>query len=299
MAAIPLGPGGTLETIRFEPSFQAGAGSARLLIPDALFPDIKGTLRVSSGPNPDAKVFGQTAMGLRATCTLRGNGFALGFKQVAFFQFHSAVYAGLKDNDGSIVESSTGLNFRHLLDCSPDANLRAPWAPFYLPRQVARSGVPITIEMIDQPVAKLRLQRRNSLRDRLNFLVSFSSRCSFLAFVVVERPDGKHQPIGGLEWTCVQDVGVRWRQGQPTVEGQSGGVDNRGRIDKLDAADPRLAILTDTGLRNDDTIVSRLNRAIIQANLRQLNGDYEVTESANYDVAVTPALRGRVEGSLA
>lgn len=43
--ATDLGGGSRLESLTVAPIFPGGNGSASLLIPDELFPDIKGSLR--------------------------------------------------------------------------------------------------------------------------------------------------------------------------------------------------------------------------------------------------------------
>jgi len=196
-----------------------GAGNVNLLIPDPIFTDIKGTLQYTSGPiaNPPFTV-GQTAMGATASGTVHGSHlFAVGFKQVALFRFRTVFYAGLKDSDGCIEETTTGMNFTNILDGATDQNLRAAAAPFYMPRQLVPNGQPFKIEMADQPGGRLRLQRRNQKRDRLNFLVALRSECGFLCYFVVERLDGSHQPIEGFRWHYHANVDVAWVKGQPTV----------------------------------------------------------------------------------
>jgi len=299
MADIALGSTGVLESLTLTPSFKNQAGRAELLIPDQRFPEIKGTVRVLSGPNAAARAFGDAAMGLRARCVIRGSGFAVGFKQVATLRFHVAHFAGLKDSDGSIVESSTGLNFLPLLDCAVDAQMRASTAPFYSGRQLAKSGVPLEFDMIDQPAAKLRLQRRNHKRDRLNFLVAFSSSCEFVTFVVVERPDGVHQVIRGHEWSCTQELAIRWKKGQPVIEQHTGGVRDGGGIGDLAAGDPRMKIMANAGLGDADTMVARMNTAIGTVSLGGRSGDYEVTEFPDYNPLLSGAMRGRIEGTMA
>src|SRR5437660_1669337 len=107
--AVDLGGGNRLESVTVTPSFPGGAGSSSLLIPDELFPDIKGSLRYSSGTNLNARTVGQTAMGATATGVIRGNNVVIGMKQVASLKFHTAFYAGLKDSDGCIEETITNL----------------------------------------------------------------------------------------------------------------------------------------------------------------------------------------------
>lgn len=299
MAGVPLGSTGVLESLTLTPSFKNQAGRAELLIPDQLFPEIKGTVRVLSGPNAAARNFGDAAMGLRARCVIRGQGFSVGFKQVATLRFHVAHFAGLKDSDGSIVESSTGLNFTPLLDCAVDAQMRAATAPFYSGRQLAKSGVPLEIEMIDQPAAKLRLQRRNQARDRLNFLVAFSSSCEFVTFVVVERPDGVHQIIRGHEWTCTQELAIRWNKGQPVIEQHAGGVRDGGGTGDLAPGDARMKIMGNPALGDSDTMVARMNTAIGTIALGGRSGDYALTEFPDYNPLLTAAMRGRIEGTMA
>ncbi len=292
--ATDLGGGSRLESLTVAPIFPGGNGSASLLIPDELFPDIKGSLRYSSGTNLNARTVGQTAMGARATGVIRGNNVVIGMKQVASFKFHSAFYAGLKDSDGCIEETTTGLNFQVLLDCSPNDSLQSPWAPFYLPRKIAPNGTPFTVEMPDQPAGRLRLQRRNAGRDRLNFLLAYRSQCDFLAYFVVERSDGRHQPIKGFKWHCNHDIDIAWSKGNPSVIRSNANVGFDEAVDNLQAGDRRFDILADARLTTADTIVTQFNRAMFAAQSRQPSGNYAITEFANYTANITADMQGRL-----
>jgi hypothetical protein len=88
-----LGQGLRIESLNITPSFPFGVGKATLKIPDSIFPDIKGTIQVSSGQNPTAISVGQTAMGATATFVPRGTGLEVGFKQIIFFKAQTALYA--------------------------------------------------------------------------------------------------------------------------------------------------------------------------------------------------------------
>jgi hypothetical protein len=294
MAVIDLGQGGQLDSLKVTPSFPGGIASATLLIPDRLFPDIKGSLRHSSGSNPDARTIGQTAMGATATGVVRGSGFAVGFKQLANFKFHSAFYIGIKDTDGCIEETSTGLNFRSFLDCSADENLQSPWAPFYLPQTVVGNGKDFSVDMPDQPGGRLRLQRRNSKRDRLNFLVAYRTKCEFLTYFVVARPDGTHLPIKGFSWQYTHDIDVAWSKGNPTVQSNVGGARLEAVIDNLKAGDSRFDLLANKGLTTADTMVTQFNRAMFAAQRREASADYSITEFDNYTENITPEMQRRV-----
>lgn len=294
MAAIDLGGGNRLESITVAPVFPSGNGSSSLLIPDPLFSDIKGSLRYSSGTNPDAKTVGQTAMGARATGVIRGNNVVVGMKQLAFFKFHTAFYAGLKDSDGCIEETSTGLNFQLLLDCATNDSLQSPWAPFYLPRKIAPNGSPFTVEMPDQPGGRLRLQRRNSKRDRLTFLVAYRSACEFLAYFVVERPDGSHLPIQGFQWHYNHEIDIAWSKGNPSIQRSQGGAAFDSAIDSLRSGDRRFDMLANTQLRTADTIVTKFNQAMFAAQRREPTANYSITEFENYTANITPDMQARI-----
>jgi hypothetical protein len=292
--ATDLGGGKLLESVTVTPSFPGGGGSASLLIPDQLFPDIKGSLRYSSGTNLNARTVGQTAMGATATGVIRGNNVVVGMKQVASFKFHTAFYAGLKDSDGCVEETTTGLNFQVLLDCSANDNLQSPWAPFYLPRQIAPNGSPFTVEMPDQPGGRLRLQRRNAGRDRLNFLLAYRSQCDFLAYFVVERSDGRHQPIKGFQWHYNHDIDIAWSKGSPSIIRSAASVAFDGAVDNLQAGDRRFDILANAQLATADTIVTKFNQAMFAAQRREPTGNYSITEFANYTPNITPDMQGRL-----
>jgi len=294
---IDLGQGGILDSVTVTPVFPAGAGAAQMVIPDERFPDIKGTLRYAAGANLDAKTFGATAMGATAKGTIKGPNFVIGFKQVASFKFHTAFYAGIKDSDGCIEESSTGLNFRNFIDCAANEVLASPQAPFYLPRTVAPNGAPFSINMFDQPGGRLKLQRRNKKRDRLNFLVAFRSRCSFLAYFVVEKRDGTHLPIKGFTWNHNHEIDVAWSKGQPTIARNNGGAQFESVVDNLKAGEARFDLLANRALTTADTIVTRFNRAMFAAQQGNENGDYSIAVFDNYTSNFTPDMLQRIENT--
>jgi hypothetical protein len=294
---IALGDGGSLESLTVTPVFPGGNGLASLVIPDNLFPDIKGSLRYSSGAKADAKTVGETAMGARAKGVINGANFVIGFKQVASFRFHTAFYAGIKDTDGSIEETSTGLNFRHFLDCATNENLQSPQAPFYLPKVVAPNGKEFNIEMPDQPAGKLRLQRRNSLKDRLNFLVAYRSHTEFLTYFVVEKKDLSHLPIKGFAWNYVHDIDVVWLKGQPSVQRNAGTAKFVSAVDSLTSGEARFDILANKSLTGADTIVTKFNSAMFAAQKKQPTSDYAITELPNYGTNLTPEMIRRIENT--
>jgi hypothetical protein len=266
-------------------------------VPDPLFNDIKGSLRYSSGANPQARTVGQTAMGATAALTIPGSNFAVGFKQVVFFRFHTLLYAGRKDTDGCIEETSTGLNFRFLLDCAANENLQSPWAPFYLPRRIASAGKRITIEMPDQPAGKARLQRRNVKRDRLNFLVAFRQSCRFVTSVVVENTKGAHVPLEGFEWSYTHEIDVSWASGEPAIARNTGQCRFDSRISDMRTTGAEFAILSNATLSGADTIVTKFNQGMFAASRGEASGDYAITPFDNYTENITPALQGLLPGA--
>ena len=293
MSEFALGRGFRIESLDIKPSFPSGVGRATLTIPDPLFPDIKGTIRVSSGMDPTARTVGATAMSATAGFIMRGSNCAVGFKQLAAFRFQTALYAGLKESDGSIDESSTGLNFRLFLDCSPRDDLTTPWAPFYLPPVFVRNGAPVSIDMPDQPGARYRLQRRNSLRDRLNFLISVRSRCEFVTFVVVQLPDGTHAPTEGFSWRYNHEVDLNWQNGTPSIARDTSHIGLDSRLPSLPAGDPRFGMLANARLGSTDTIVFKFNQAMRAAASGAATSDYEIREFAGYSDNVAATMKGR------
>ncbi len=292
MATHDLGGGVRVSDLQINPSFPGGAPSASLLVPDPLFNDIKGSLRYSAGTNPQAKTVGQTAMGATATLTIPGSNFAVGFKQVVFFRFHTLLYAGRKDSDGCIEETSTGLNFRFLLDCAASENLQSPWAPFYLPRKIAPTGRSTTIEMPDQPAGKARLQRRNDKRDRLNFLLAFRQSCRFVTCVVVENTKGAHVPLEGFEWSYSHEIDIAWTSGEPSIARNQGTCRFDSRIPDLKARRAELDLFADATLSGSDTIVTKFNQAMFTTLRGGSSGDYAITPFDNYTENITPQLQG-------
>jgi hypothetical protein len=210
----------------------------------------------------------------------------------------TALYAGVKDADGCIEDTSTGLNFRSFLDCSLRDEGQAPWAPFYLPRQLLRSGQEFTIEMPDQPAGRVRLQRRNQKRDRLNFLVSFTTSAEFLTFFAVERPDGTHALVRGFTWRSRHEFDINWEKGNPKILSSRGSTTFIEKVDSLSSGDPELAILTNAQLRRGDTLVAQFNFAMTQAKNGQPNSNYAINEFENYTSDITPQIRSRVENMV-
>ena len=298
MSDHDLGRGFRIESLNITPSFPSGFGKATLKVPDDVFPEIKGTIQVSSGQNATAKTVGQAAMGATATFVAKGTGLEVGFKQLIFFKFQTALYAGLKDSDGSIEESSTGLNSRFFLDCSVDQNLNAPWAPFYLPVNIVRSGPPISIDMPDQPSARFRLQRRNSLRDRLNFLLSVRTSSEFVTFVVVKLPDNRHVPLEGFSWKYSHDVELQWTKGNPVISRDSSSIRFDSKIVGLTAGDNRFDMFANASLGSSDTMVLQFNKAMFAAGRGQPTAGYEIKEFADNGPNISENLRSRLVGAF-
>lgn len=294
MSDHQLGGGAQVTSLQITPRFTGGVPSAKLIIPDNLFPDARGLLRHSSGPNPDANTISQMAMNATATMKFNRPNHSVGFKQVISFKFQTLLYAGRKDSDGCIEETSTGLNFRFILDCSADQNLQSPWAPFYLPRKLAPNGAQATIELGDQPGGKARLQRRNVNRDRLNFLVSFSASSDFDTCVVVELPTGEHVPLAGFSWTYSQQVDISWTTGDPVISRNTGSCQFVSKTDDMKSRKAQFDIFTNANLRTGDTMVSKFNTAMFAAQAGGTSGDYSITQFDNYTDNITMEMQGRL-----
>jgi hypothetical protein len=281
------------------PSFPFSTGTAKLIIPDPIFPQIKGSVNTLTGPNETATTLGQTAMGAAAKVVVQGaQTIPVGFKQVASFKFSTALYAGLKESDGSIEESSTGLNFTNLIDCATDSHFNSPQAPFYLPVNNVRGGAEVSIEMVDQPGGRWRLQRSNAKRDRVNFLIAGRRETTFLCYLVVVLPSGKHVPVEGFAWSDVQDVDINWRAGEPTIIRSSVGAKFNFRVLKLDSADTRFTLLSNPSLATPDTIVTKYNGAMFKAQAGQTNADYSIQQFDAYGPAVTEEMKQRANQSF-
>lgn len=289
MATLDLGLGGRLDSFDLSSTF-AGTGPSAALQFDGTG-DNRGYVRYAASANADATAMGQTAAGAKARGIISGANFIVGFKQIAFFSFQTALYAGLKDSDGSIVDTSTGLNGKQFIDCAVNENLQAPSAPFYLPRSVAPNGKPFEITMVDQPRGRVRMQRRNKKRDRLNFLISFATSCRFLTYFVVERPNGSHLPIKGFGWNYKQSIDLAWIDGKPKIQRNVGSVDNQGFLDNLRAGDSRFDMLANKDLRSADTLVTQFNQAMIAAQSGKISPNYEFSEFENYNDDVATEMK--------
>jgi hypothetical protein len=284
--------GGSSIQLDLTPSFPSRSGTATLRIPDPMFPQIKGTLRIQTGQS-NSTAFGQTAMGAKASFKILGNGqHQAGFKQLATLNHSTTFYAGLKQSDGSIEESSLELNNKTLLDCSPDSNLQSPWAPFYLPVAFVRNGSEVEVEMVDQPSQTKRLQRRNSVTDRVNFLLSTSTRTTFLTAFVVVLPSGKHIPIAAFVWKANEVAEISWTESQPAIVRTSVGVEFSEFVD-IQPGSRQFQMLSDAGLGTNDTIVARFNRAMLAAQSGRNSTDYSIREFENYTGLISLEMKDR------
>ncbi len=300
MRTYNLGDGASID-LEITPSLQSANGKAALRIPDPVFPEIKGTLR----PYPD-RPLGSTAptiMSASAELTLRASrsGYWIGFKQLAMLKGLTDLYAGFKDQDGSITQGSTDLNGTWFIDCEFDqvgTRLTAPGLPFYNPKVLVRSGTQVTISMQDEPGGGARrLQRRNTLRDRWNFLLTSGAAIDFVTFVVVERPDGKHIPVEGFAWTYRRDIDMSWRNGQPSIASDSGGASLDTKFVSIPTGDSREALLTNLTLKESDTIVFKINDAMTRAQRGPTTG-YEIKEDSNYTGEVTKEFQSRMNNQF-
>jgi hypothetical protein len=295
-----LGEGCTI-TLEIIPSFPFPTGVVTKVIPDPLFPQIKGSLTIQTGPNVPVDQLlahmlkvGEAAMGATAKLVITGPApqYQVGFKQVASFKFTTDFYVGLKESDGSIEEGSRQLNFTDFLDASIVVGATSS-APFYLAPSVVGNGREASLDMVDQPGGRRRLQRRNNQRDRVNYLVTSRSESDFLTFLVVVLPSGKHVPVEGLFWSATQNVDVGWKAGQPSVVRQNVGVQLKARGVELKASDPRFAILANPSLTNADTLPERYNKAMFAAQNGHATADYAIEEFPTYGPNVSEEMKDR------
>jgi hypothetical protein len=295
MRTYDLGDGASID-LEITPSLLTASGKAALRVPDPVFPEIKGTLR----PYPDRPMGSTTPTIMSATAefTLRSSrsGYWIGFKQLALVKGMTELYAGFKDQDGSIVQGSTDLNGTWMIDCEFDqvgSRLVATGLPFYNPKALVRPGVKISITMQDEPGGGARrLQLRNKSRDRWNFLLTSGSATDFITFVVVERPDGKHIPVEGFAWRYRRDIDMFWANGQPSIAQDSGGASLDGKFVNIPSGDIRQGLLTSLTLAESDTVVFKINAAILRA-LRGPTNGYTIEEHPNYTAEVSNELHSR------
>jgi hypothetical protein len=265
-------------------------------VPDPVFPEIKGTLR----PYPDRPLGSTTPtiMSAKAEFTLhasKGN-YWIGFKQLARLLGNTELYAGLKDQDGSTIQGSTDINWEWMIDCEFDqvgSRLTAVGLPFYNAKALVRPGNALTIEMQDQPGGGARrLQVRNKSRDRWNFLLTSGADTEFVTFIVVERPDGKHIPVEGFAWKYRRDIGMFWTNGTPSIASDNGGATLQTKFVNIPHGDSRESLLTSLTLKESDTVVFKMNDAMIKA-LRGPTSGFEIKEYDNYAHEISDEFKSR------
>jgi len=295
MKTYELGDGATID-LELTPSLLSASGKAGLRVPDPVFPEIKGTLR----PYPDRPLGSTTPtiMSAKAEFTLhasKGN-YWIGFKQLARLLGNTELYAGLKDQDGSTIQGSTDINWEWMIDCEFDqvgSRLTAVGLPFYNAKVLVRPGNAITIEMQDQPGGGARrLQVRNKSRDRWNFLLTSGADTEFVTFIVVERPDGKHIPVEGFAWKYRRDIGMFWTNGTPSIASDNGGATLQTKFVNIPHGDSRESLLTSLTLKESDTVVFKMNDAMIKA-LRGPTSGFEIKEYDNYAHEISDEFKSR------
>jgi len=295
MKTYDLGDGATID-LALTPSLLSASGKALLRVPDPIFPEIKGTLR----PYPD-RPLGSTAptiMSAKAEFTLHASkgDYWIGFKQLAMLLGNTDLYAGFKEQDGSTIQGTTDLNLEWMIDCEFDqvgSRLTAVGLPFYNPKALIRPGHAISIEMLDEPGGGARrLQVRNKSRDRWNFLLTSDSDTEFVTFVVVERPDGKHIPIEGFSWKYRRNVGMFWTNGTPSIASDNGGATLLTKFVNIPPGDRRYSLLTNLTLRESDTVVFKINDAIVKAQRGPAPG-FEIKEYDNYAHEISTEFKSR------
>ena len=292
-----LGNGVRVESLEITPTFLSIAGKGVLTLPDRLFPDIVGTL--SPFPTPPPGSTRPTSMSAKAAFVLRApQSLQVGFKQLVLGKGRGAMFAGFKNQDGSITEGTTDLDSKWTLDCSAafDMNvgrMTVPWAPFYAPTASVKPGLEASMDIGDEPGGgAVRLQRRNSLRDRWNFLLCFDQVAEFLTYLVVIRPDGKHAPVEGFTWRYQRTINMFWTHGRPKIQGDSGSASLIERGIQLKEGDQRLALLSNADLGANDTFVVKVNNAINAARKGSASG-YEIKEFNDYSHEVTSEMQSR------
>jgi len=292
-----IGNGVRVESLEIKPTFLPIAGKGNLTIPDRLFPDIMGTL--SPFPTPAPGSTRPTSMSAKAEFVLRApESLQVGFKQLVLAKGRGAIFAGFKNQDGSISEETTSLDYEWMLDCSAafdmgSGRISVPWAPFYSPTTAARPNGAVSIDIGDEPGGgAIRLQRRNSLRDRWNFLLSFYQIAEFLTYLVVVRLDGKHAPVEGFTWRYQRKIDMFWTNGRPSICGDSGSSSLIDNSIQLKEGDPRLGLLSNASLGASDTFLVKVNNAMSAARRGPAAG-YEIKEFQGYSFEVTTEMQSR------
>jgi len=162
-----------------------------------------------------------------------------GVKQIVVIKEYQALYAGLKDIDGSISLESSGFNNVGFLDISP-TSLNGLWdasnnstgtsvvayhAPFYSESpSLVRPGIEVELGIVDDPGGgSLRLELQNGATDRPNFLTRFKRSEEFVTALIAAKFDARgralfHTPLEGVRWRAQTFASTSWNGNTATLE---------------------------------------------------------------------------------
>ena len=209
--------------------------------------------------------------------------FMFGIKQICTPTDYQALYAGLKDIDGSISMESPGFDNNRFLDISPtvlrvlfDANnfstgaiASAPHAPFFseAPATV-RAGTEIELSIVDHPGNNTRLELQNGATDRPNFLDRVTKSEDFLTALVVVRFDAgrviSHTPVEAVRWRVKSFARIAWSGNDASIQGPLHQATKVADLPTISAGS-ELDILRDMSLTTADCLVQKYNDALFSA----------------------------------
>ena len=225
-----------------------------------------------------------TSIKFKFKTTGNNSAFMFGIKQISTPREFQALYAGLKDIDGSISLETKGLNDNHFLDITPasltvlfdarnsstGSTARAPHAPFFseLPMSV-HAGTEVELGIVDGPGETFRMELQNGATDRPNFLARVNTGSEFVTALVAAKFDGtgraiSHAPIEGVRWRVKTFANVTWNGNVPTLERP---VHESTKVEDLQtiSSDSEFDVLRNLSLTAADCIVQKFNDGLYSA----------------------------------
>lgn len=209
-----------------------------------------------------------------------------GFRQVGNVFFDTSLYAGRKNLDGSIVDSSTGLNRVWILDPGVrGSDSLAPHNPFAEEKTEIAPSVAKTVGAIDQPSSSALLRRKNSVTHVINYLFKMRRHNEFLTALYVEDTTGGRlvpRALEGVRWRYEVDLAIHWKAAVAAKATGSNAITSLERlldISKLDSFNT-INVLSAPPTQN---LVKIMNDSIKRARLTGFDPNWSHTHHPEYE----------------
>ena len=185
----------------------------------------KNKLKVSSGVNdPDISVpedVGSVVFRLEISHDNQ-RPLKVGFRQAVMGEFSTLIYAGTKEEDGSIICATAGdLNWKWHIDASPNRQGLAPNSPYLqnpttIPSSAGFPGRVHVYQTADEPSSQPPLIWPNSKTRRHNYLIAQRRKERFLTVAFIEDIDRtglvSPVPLEARTWRYDLDLKVLWTE---------------------------------------------------------------------------------------